>query len=78
MMEMLHMMMVHIRMELLASIHNHADNILIVGIGEIQAVLNGVEFQTRHNDYNLNMPSTTSDDMVQQNRYHILLYLKKY
>ena len=45
-----------------ASIHNHADNILIVGIGEIQAVLNGVEFQTRHNDYNLNMPSTTSDE----------------
>lgn len=43
-----------------ASIHNHADNILIVGIGEIQAVLNGVEFQTRHNDYNLRMPSRNS------------------
>ena len=39
-----------------ASIHDHSDNILIVGIGEIQGVLNGVEFQTRHNDYNLNMP----------------------
>ena len=45
-----------------ASIHNHADNIIVVGIGEIQAVLNGVEFQTRHNDYNLNMPSTTSTE----------------
>eukprot|EP00484_Ammonia_sp_Unknown_P014928 CAMPEP_0197079140 /NCGR_PEP_ID=MMETSP1384-20130603/213471_1 /TAXON_ID=29189 /ORGANISM="Ammonia sp." /LENGTH=985 /DNA_ID=CAMNT_0042518013 /DNA_START=29 /DNA_END=2986 /DNA_ORIENTATION=+ len=43
-----------------ASIHNHADNYLLVGIGEIQAVLNGVEFQTRHNDYNLQMPSTSS------------------
>eukprot|EP00484_Ammonia_sp_Unknown_P013073 CAMPEP_0197078964 /NCGR_PEP_ID=MMETSP1384-20130603/213379_1 /TAXON_ID=29189 /ORGANISM="Ammonia sp." /LENGTH=1120 /DNA_ID=CAMNT_0042517833 /DNA_START=6 /DNA_END=3369 /DNA_ORIENTATION=- len=42
-----------------ASIHNHADNIIVVGIGEIAAVLNGVEFQTRHNDYNLNQPSTT-------------------
>ena len=45
-----------------ASIHDHADNIIVVGIGEIQAVLNGVEFRTRHNDYNLNMPSTTSDE----------------
>merc|ERR1719295_985111 len=44
-----------------ASIHDHANNMLIVGIGEIQAVLNGAEFQTRHNDYNLHMPSTTSD-----------------
>ena len=45
-----------------ASIHDHADNMIVVGIGEIQAVLNGVEFRTRHNDYNLNMPSTTSSD----------------
>eukprot|EP01084_Bolivina_argentea_P086395 156158_1 len=42
-----------------ASIHDHSDNIIVVGIGEIQAVLNGVEFVTRHNDYNLNMPSET-------------------
>jgi len=45
-----------------ASIHDHADNILVVGIGEIQGVLNGVEFRTRHNDYNLNMASRTSDE----------------
>ena len=30
-------------------------------MGEFIAVLNGVEFRTRHNDYRLNMPSTTSD-----------------
>lgn len=41
--------------------HDHSDNIIVVGIGEIQAVLNGVEFTTRHNDYNLNMPSTTEE-----------------
>ena len=44
------------------AIHDHANNILMVGIGEIQAVLNGVEFQTRHNDYNLNMPHHNSTE----------------
>ena len=44
----------------IASIHDDSDNILIVGIGEIPALLNRVEFQTRHNDYNLARPSTTS------------------
>ena len=29
-------------------------------MGEFVAVLNGVEFRTRHNDYPLVMPSTTS------------------
>ena len=33
-------------------------------MGEFVAVLNGVEFRTRHNDYRLFMPSTTS------NSYH--------
>ena len=45
-----------------ASIHNHADTIRVVGIGEVEACLNGVCFQTRHNDYNLNMPSTVSSN----------------
>ncbi|XP_070194041.1 uncharacterized protein [Littorina saxatilis] len=31
-----------------------------MGMSEIQAVLNGVDFRTRHNDYSLVMPSTTS------------------
>ena len=35
-------------------------------MGEVIAVLNGVEFRTRHNDYGLRMPSTTSS------RYHEL------
>ena len=30
-------------------------------MGEFIAVLNGVEFRTRHNDYRLYMPNTTSD-----------------
>ena len=29
-------------------------------MGEFSAVINGVEFRTRHNDYQLVMPSTTS------------------
>ena len=45
-----------------AAIHNHANNIRTVGMGEFVAVLNGVEFRTRHNDYRLNMPSTTSTE----------------
>ena len=27
-----------------------------VGMGELNVVMNGVEFRTRHNDYRLNMP----------------------
>ena len=45
-----------------ASIHDHANNIRTVGLGEFVAVLNGVEFRTRHNDYRLVMPSKTSSD----------------
>ena len=46
----------------LLSIHEHANNDRTVGLGEFIAVLNGVEFRTRHNDYRLNMPSRTSKD----------------
>lgn len=31
-------------------------------MGELLAVLNGVEFRTRHNDYKMRMPSRTSKD----------------
>ena len=31
-------------------------------MGEFVAVLNGVEFKTRHNDYRLYMPSKTSGE----------------
>ena len=44
----------------LVSIHEHANNIRTVGLGEFIAVLNGVEFRTRHNDYRLYMASKTS------------------
>ena len=39
----------------LMSIHEHANNIRTVGLGEFIAVLNGVEFRTRHNDYRLSI-----------------------
>ena len=45
-----------------SAIHDHADFINIAGMGELQAVLNGVEFQTRHNDYALEMPHTNSSE----------------
>ena len=45
-----------------ASIHDHANNIRTIGMGEIVAVLNGLEFRTRHNDYQLVMPHRTSSE----------------
>ena len=38
------------------NIHNHAEYKRLIGIGEFSAVLNGVDFRTRHNDYELYMP----------------------
>ena len=35
----------------IASIHNHANTVRTLGMGEVIAVLNGIEFRTRHNDY---------------------------
>lgn len=45
-----------------AAIHDHANNVRTVGMGEFVAVLNGVEFRTRHNDYRLYMPHRTSKE----------------
>ncbi|XP_052775223.1 uncharacterized protein LOC128213503 [Mya arenaria] len=42
------------------NIHEHANYDRTPGIGEFIGVLNGVEFRTRHNDYKLRMPSTTT------------------
>lgn len=44
------------------SIHEHSNYDRTVGLGEFIAVLNGVEFRTRHNDYKLKMPSPTKKD----------------
>ena len=41
------------------AMHEHSNYDRTVGLGEFIAVLNGVEFRTRHNDYKLKMPSTT-------------------
>ncbi|KAL9989562.1 hypothetical protein ACROYT_G004124 [Oculina patagonica] len=46
----------------LMSIHEHANNVRTVGLGEFIGVLNGVEFRTRHNDYRLYMANRTSKD----------------
>ena len=40
------------------SIHEHSNYDRTVGMGEVVAVLNGVEFRTRHNDFRMVMPST--------------------
>ncbi|KAJ9459536.1 hypothetical protein DIPPA_23853 [Diplonema papillatum] len=36
-----------------ANMHNHANTHHTIGLGEFGAVLNGVQFTTRHNDYSL-------------------------
>ena len=46
----------------LMAMHEHANNIRTVGLGEFIAILNGVEFRTRHNDYALVMANKTSKD----------------
>ncbi|PVD28994.1 hypothetical protein C0Q70_11591 [Pomacea canaliculata] len=40
--------------------HNHVDYDRTMGLGEMNIVMNGVDFKTRHNDYKLSMPSKTS------------------
>ncbi|KAL3890663.1 hypothetical protein ACJMK2_002944 [Sinanodonta woodiana] len=40
-----------------ASMHDHANYIRTVGLGELGMVMNGIDFRTRHNDYHLLMPS---------------------
>jgi len=42
------------------SAHDHSNIDRTVGSGEFIAVLNGVEFRTRHNDYKMVMPSKVS------------------
>ncbi|KAK3749375.1 hypothetical protein RRG08_052159, partial [Elysia crispata] len=44
------------------AMHDHANFDRTIGMGELNPVMNGVEFRTRHNDYKLRMPSTTSGD----------------
>ncbi|XP_074660708.1 uncharacterized protein LOC141913148 [Tubulanus polymorphus] len=46
-----------------AAIHDHSNHIRTVGMGEFVAVLNGVEFRTRHNDYKLVKPASVAPGM---------------
>ena len=55
-----------------ANFHNHANNKHVVGMGEIAAVLNGVEFWTRHNDYHLESPDP---DPENSKKYHATKYV---
>jgi len=48
----------------LAAIHNHPEYDNLLGFGEMIAVLNGIEFRTRHNDYHLRMRHPTKRDTV--------------
>ena len=49
-----------VRGKSIAAIHEHANNIRTVGMGEFIGVMNGVEFRTRHNDYRLKQPHPNS------------------
>ncbi|XP_074660714.1 uncharacterized protein LOC141913152 [Tubulanus polymorphus] len=46
-----------------AAMHDHSNLINTVGMGEFVAVLNGVEFRTRHNDYKLVKPASIAPGM---------------
>ena len=50
--------------ERVAGMHEHANFRHVLGLGEVVAVLNGVEFTTRHNDFHLVKPSTESTDFL--------------
>ncbi len=43
-----------------ANMHNHPDHKRTIGLGDFSAVLNGVHFLTRHNDYGLYMTNKTT------------------
>merc|ERR1719367_232058 len=44
----------------ISGLHDHSNLINTVGMGELIAVLNGLEFRTRHNDYKLRMPAVNN------------------
>ncbi|GFN87049.1 hypothetical protein PoB_001355500 [Plakobranchus ocellatus] len=47
-----------------ANMHDHANYEKLYGLGDFMAVMNGVLFRTRHNDFELRMASTTSNDWL--------------
>ena len=47
------------------AVHDHSNLERTPGLGELIAILNGLEFRTRHNDYKVKMP-------VHNKTYHLL------
>ena len=45
----------------LAGMHNHGNFLNTIGLGEMNAIMNGVQFRTRHNDYSLKMADSIQD-----------------
>lgn len=54
------------------TMHNHPDFPRTMGLGEFGAVLNGVRFDTRHNDYKIRKPSPEA--IVQYNQLEDIEY----
>ena len=46
----------HINSRSVNAIHDHSQNWRTVGMGEVDVVMNGLEFRTRHNDFQLKKP----------------------
>lgn len=44
-----------------AAMHNHGDFMDTLGMGEIEVVMNGVDFRTRHNDFRLLTPAASRE-----------------
>jgi hypothetical protein len=49
----------HTDRNMVAAIHNHPNQARMLGFGEMVAVLNGIEFRTRHNDYRIRSRHST-------------------
>ena len=45
----------------LAGMHDHANFMSTIGLGELNTIINGVQFRTRHNDYSLKMAAKNKD-----------------
>ena len=50
--------------------HNHPNHMRTLGCGEFVAVLNGVEFRTRHNDYSLVQSQDINESTGDKIRYN--------
>ncbi|RUS91605.1 hypothetical protein EGW08_000578, partial [Elysia chlorotica] len=50
--------------ESFANMHDHSNYENLYGLGDFMAVMNGVNFRTRHNDFELRRASTTSKDWL--------------